>query len=431
MYQNDELFIGNDGLCTDNDDFCTDNDELCTLTDELWQLRPELKQIEFEVTAATPARRDELIDALHTSAGGFGGLGLRRRAVAEQDVSTNPLTVPPQCKRNQLTLFVSSLCGAAPDAQAAWREEPWRAASADASEACFRQSLSVERELLSKKLVFTKVDLAQTEEQARRRLRRLAWSALTARVAELQHADKNRVRQVQKAIKKQRMGRAEKEEAVVALAASLEQLLVERAKLALKHKLGWGFKLPQLFCGLCRLPLEGETNDERAGVGPGRDSGYSHLWYCGRRLSPDKFDQSLTEGVCGPANGPQCKSCQRYQAAQSGGESIHALNLWAGHAKTDGAEIDWSDLKGDATGLLGKGTTGKVYKMKWMSAGGLLVAVKIFNARASGSEGPSQMEQFRNETQMLAGLRHAHVLGKHIDCLLKCLDFGLKCLDLY
>ena len=54
------------------------------------------------------------------------------------------------------------------------------------------------------------------------------------------------------------------------------------------------------------------------------------------------------------------------------------------HAKTDGAEIDWSDLRLETArdpdaSLLGKGTTGKVYKMKWMSAGGLLVAVKIFN----------------------------------------------------
>jgi hypothetical protein len=45
--------------------------------------------------------------------------------MAEQDFSANPLTVPPQCKRNQLTLFVSSLCGATPDVQASWREQAW------------------------------------------------------------------------------------------------------------------------------------------------------------------------------------------------------------------------------------------------------------------------------------------------------------------
>ena len=42
-----------------------------------------------------------------------------------------------------------------------------RPASADASEACFRQSLTVERELIAKKLDFTKVDLAQTPDQVR------------------------------------------------------------------------------------------------------------------------------------------------------------------------------------------------------------------------------------------------------------------------
>jgi hypothetical protein len=122
-----------------------------------------------------------------------------------------------------------------------------------------------------------------------------------------------------------------------------------------------------------------------------------------------------------------CVNRSRFQAAQSSGESIHALNLWAGHAKTDGAEINWSDLKfgsrDPSESLLGKGTTGQVYKMKWMSAGGLLVAVKIFHAQNDDSDsagGLSQLEQFRNETQMLAGLRCACLLyarlRDHLDC---------------
>eukprot|EP01046_Picozoa_sp_COSAG06_P060186 COSAG06_NODE_12716_length_1339_cov_2.558065_1_plen_70_part_10 len=41
---------------------------------------------------------------------------------------------------------------------------------------------------------------------------------------------------------------------------------IESAKLALKNKLGFGYRLPQLFCGTKRLPLEWKANDEGAAV---------------------------------------------------------------------------------------------------------------------------------------------------------------------
>ena len=56
------------------------------------------------------------------------------------------------------------------------------------------------------------------------------------------------------------------------------------------------------------------VNDEGAPVALGRDQGSRHLYYCGRNLGPDKIDHVLTNGGCGPSNGAQCISCQRYQA---------------------------------------------------------------------------------------------------------------------
>jgi hypothetical protein len=61
---------------------------------------------------------------------------------------------------------------------------------------------------------------------------------------------------------------------MVALVAGLEQGRIDSAKLALKNKLGFGYRLPQLFCGTKRLPLEWKANDEGAAVNPGRDSMY-------------------------------------------------------------------------------------------------------------------------------------------------------------
>jgi serine/threonine protein kinase len=71
-----------------------------------------------------------------------------------------------------------------------------------------------------------------------------------------------------------------------------------------------------------------------------------------------------------------------------------------------------SDLERAPLSLLGRGTTGEVHKRKWKSAGGLLVAIKIFKSDSSAADcgGLSKLEQFKNETQMLAGLRHQHIL---------------------
>ena len=108
-----------------------------------------------------------------------------------------------RCTRNQLTLFVSSLCAQTPERQAHHWRSAWRPAAQDASEASFRKSIDVERELTSKKLDFVKVDLAQTEEQAIRRLRRLSVPALKASIAEFQHvdADRKRINQVYRALR--------------------------------------------------------------------------------------------------------------------------------------------------------------------------------------------------------------------------------------
>ena len=47
----------------------------------------------------------------------------------------------------------------------------------------------------------------------------------------------------------------------------------------------------------------GARNDEGAAVRPGLETGYSHKYYCGRRMEIPGSD-----GYCGPSNGPQCSS---------------------------------------------------------------------------------------------------------------------------
>lgn len=52
-------------------------------------------------------------------------------------------------------------------------------------------------------------------------------------------------------------------------------------------------------------------NDEGNAVHPGNDD-CTHLLYCGKRSSALGSD-----GTCGPNNGPQCESCERYQIQDS------------------------------------------------------------------------------------------------------------------
>ena len=52
-------------------------------------------------------------------------------------------------------------------------------------------------------------------------------------------------------------------------------------------------------------------NDEGAKLARGTDEGWTDKFYCGRYLGVDKIPDS--DGNCGPGNGPQCESCQRYQ----------------------------------------------------------------------------------------------------------------------
>ena len=58
---------------------------------------------------------------------------------------------------------------------------------------------------------------------------------------------------------------------------------------------------------LVDVDLGSVTNDEGAVVALGQD-----LYYCGRRLGREAIPGS--DGMCGPSNGPQCRSCKRYQA---------------------------------------------------------------------------------------------------------------------
>jgi hypothetical protein len=58
------------------------------------------------------------------------------------------------------------------------------------------------------------------------------------------------------------------------------------------------------------------VNDEGAAISRGLDRACEHLFYCGRSLPPYKIDHSLTDGRCGPSNGVQCVSCQRFQGSR-------------------------------------------------------------------------------------------------------------------
>ena len=141
----------------------------------------------------------------------------------------------------------------------------------------------------------------------------------------------------------------------IAQIASAELALVAKARTALKNKLGHSFRLPQLYFGDKRQPLEQELEQD-------------------------------------------------------------TLNLWAGHMKTDGALIRREDLAYKESDQLGKGATGNVYKARWQSAGGIPVAVKVFNPEAKDQEGLTFREQFENECQMLATLRHKHILALYGQC---------------
>ena len=55
------------------------------------------------------------------------------------------------------------------------------------------------------------------------------------------------------------------------------------------------------------------ANDDGAVVAPGRSSGITQKYYCGRELGREAIPDS--DGGCGPSNGPQCPSCKRFQAS--------------------------------------------------------------------------------------------------------------------
>mmetsp|Transcript_6809 Transcript_6809/g.15771 ORF Transcript_6809/g.15771 Transcript_6809/m.15771 type:complete len:463 (-) Transcript_6809:154-1542(-) len=55
-------------------------------------------------------------------------------------------------------------------------------------------------------------------------------------------------------------------------------------------------------------------NDEGCTVVRGTEEGYTGTFYCGRVLGTAAIPGS--DGRCGPANGPQCASCKRFQASQ-------------------------------------------------------------------------------------------------------------------
>ena len=58
----------------------------------------------------------------------------------------------------------------------------------------------------------------------------------------------------------------------------------------------------------------GPANDEGAPAAPSQHVSYKQLHYCARRLGRAAIPGS--NGACGPTNGPQCASCERYTAAR-------------------------------------------------------------------------------------------------------------------
>merc|ERR1719491_2491933 len=63
-------------------------------------------------------------------------------------------------------------------------------------------------------------------------------------------------------------------------------------------------------------PKKKGKNDEGADVCRGLDEKCNHLFYCSRYLGKTAIPES--DGRCGPSNGPQCSSCQRFQASKGG-----------------------------------------------------------------------------------------------------------------
>lgn len=66
-------------------------------------------------------------------------------------------------------------------------------------------------------------------------------------------------------------------------------------------------------CASCQF-FQASKNDEKAVVRYGTDRQCRHRFYCGRFLGAHRIPGS--DGRCGPRNGPQCPSCQKFQAVQ-------------------------------------------------------------------------------------------------------------------
>jgi len=66
-------------------------------------------------------------------------------------------------------------------------------------------------------------------------------------------------------------------------------------------------------CPACRryqMGLEVDVNDDGVLVKVGTVHGFTNTYFCGRRFTEDK---TKTTFRCGPADGPQCSSCRRFQ----------------------------------------------------------------------------------------------------------------------
>jgi len=128
----------------------------------------------------------------------------------------------------------------------------------------------------------------------------------------------------------------------------------------------WLFRLPAMWRMFQGVPdrrmersaeAEDAVNDDGARVELGNGEG-SNKFYCGRDLGTEAIPGS--DGRCGPNNGPQCASCQRFQNQDS---NVTILVSGAGHQGANGTYRRSSEVKGNKEVWIKEGDAN--YRIQW------------------------------------------------------------------